>query len=232
MEKMDAIPLNSEKFKMLSVNELTFLDSSAFLQGSLSSLVETLVKSNHQFDIVKEAGYSEKDLKLLLRKGVYPYDYVTDLSRLNDTNLPPRKEFYSKLKAENITRKDYSHACKVWKHFQCRNLSHYTKTYVASDVLLLAECVINLRNMIQKEFELDLANYLSLPMLAKDIMLKESQVKMELISDHEMINLIRKNIRGGLSYVNTRYCDLDKMKNLHPDEDFAILYADANNLVS
>ena len=54
---------------------------------------------------------------LLLRKGVYPYEYMDSWERFNETLLPPKKAFYSKLDLEDISDKDYLHAKKVWKEF-------------------------------------------------------------------------------------------------------------------
>ena len=45
---------------------------------------------------------------LLLRKGVYPYEYMDSWERFNETSLPPRKAFYSELNLEDITDKSCS----------------------------------------------------------------------------------------------------------------------------
>ena len=57
---------------------------------------------------------------LLLRKGVYPYEYMDSLKRF--TELPSKKDFYSKLNLEDITDEDYMHAQKVWKVFNIKIL--------------------------------------------------------------------------------------------------------------
>ena len=51
---------------------------------------------------------------LLIRKGVYPYEYIDSQERYNETSLPDKTPFYSKLNLEDITDKDYKHAQKVW----------------------------------------------------------------------------------------------------------------------
>ena len=58
---------------------------------------------------------------LLLRKGVYPYEYMDSWERFNETSLPPKKDFYSELTLEDISDKDYSHAQKVFEKILCRN---------------------------------------------------------------------------------------------------------------
>ena len=54
---------------------------------------------------------------LLLRKGVYPYEYMYSWQRFNEIYLPPKKDFYSKLTLEDICDKDYKHAQKVFKEY-------------------------------------------------------------------------------------------------------------------
>ena len=53
---------------------------------------------------------------LLLRKGIYPYEYMGSWERFNETSLPEKKAFYSELYLEDITDKDYTHAQKYLKN--------------------------------------------------------------------------------------------------------------------
>ena len=62
---------------------------------------------------------------LLLRKGVYPYEYMDSWERFNETSLPNKKSFYSELNLEDITDKDYAHAQKVFKELKLKNLGNY-----------------------------------------------------------------------------------------------------------
>ena len=54
--------------------------------------------------------YIGNQLSLLLRKGVNTYDYVDSMRKLDETSLPPKEAFYSKLTDEDITDEDYQHA--------------------------------------------------------------------------------------------------------------------------
>ena len=67
---------------------------------------------------------------LLFRKGVYPYEYMDSWERFNETSLPPKNSFYSKLILENITDEDYKHTQKVWDTFNIKNLGEYHDLYV------------------------------------------------------------------------------------------------------
>ena len=113
--------------------------------------------------------FCSKDLNkfiLLLRKGVYPYEYMDNWERFNETSLPNNESFYSNLNSENIGDIDYRHGNNVFKRFKLKNLGEYHDLYVQSDTLLLADVFENFRNTCIKVYELDPAHFLSLPGLA------------------------------------------------------------------
>ena len=83
--------------------------------------------------------FSGNQLSLLLRKGVYPYDYVDCLKKLDEKSLPPKESFYSKLTGEGITDEDYQHAHTVCKEFSIETMKEYHKLYNLSDLLLSAD---------------------------------------------------------------------------------------------
>ena len=103
---------------------------------------------------------------LLLRKGVYPYEYMDNWEKFNETSLPSKESFYSNLNMEDIDDRDYRHGNNVFNKFKLNNLGDYHDLYVQSDTLLLADVFENFRDMCLKEYELDLAHFLSLPGLA------------------------------------------------------------------
>ena len=103
---------------------------------------------------------------LLLRKGVYPYEYMDTWERFRKISLPSKEDFYSNLNMENIIDIDYRHANNVFKVFKLANLGNYHDLYVQSGTLLLADVFNNFRDMCIKKYELDPAHFLSLPGLA------------------------------------------------------------------
>ena len=76
---------------------------------------------------------------LLLRKGVYPYEYMDSWGRFNETTLTNKKAFYGKLYLEDISDEDYIHPQKVFEELKLENLGDYRDLYVQSDALLLAD---------------------------------------------------------------------------------------------
>ena len=87
---------------------------------------------------------------LLLRKGVYPYEYMGSWIIFNETLSPDKKAFNSELNLEDITDKDYAHAQKVFKELKRKNLGNYHDLYVQSDILFLQMCLKTLETSILK----------------------------------------------------------------------------------
>ena len=100
---------------------------------------------------------------LLLRKGVYPYEYIDSWQRLDEKSLPDKEAFYSNLNMEDITDVDFMHAKRAFKNLTNKNLSDYHDLYVQSDTILLADVFQNFRNTCIKVYELDPAPFLSAP---------------------------------------------------------------------
>ena len=212
-------------------HNLRFIDSFKFMASSLDKLSSNLEKMSFQNT---SKFYDDTQLSLLLRKGVYPYEYMDSPKRLDETTLPPKEAFYSRLGGSGISDDDYAHAQKVWKGFGMKTLRDYHDLYNQSDVLLLADVFENFRDVCCKHYDLDPAWYYTAPGLAWDAALKITGVKLELLSDVDMLNMIEKGIRGGISMISNRY---GKANNKYMNEKYDkskdskyISYLDANNL--
>ena len=96
---------------------------------------------------------------LLLRKGVYPYEYMRDWEKFNGTSLPEKEDFRSHLNMEDITDADYAHAKTDSKDFEIKNLGEYHDLCVQSDTLLLADVFENFGNVCLQIYELHPANF-------------------------------------------------------------------------
>ena len=244
---IDCIPNNEEKYISFSKNikvgeykdkktgkvkdknfNIRFIDSFKFLPASLEALVNNLPK-----EAFNNLGryYKGDELSLLKRKGVYPYEYMNTEERFNETKLPPKEAFYSRLSGEGITDEDYKHALNVWDVFKMKTLKDYHDLYNKTDVLLLADVFENFRNNSLKNYKLDPAHYFTAPGLS---CLKMTGVNLELLSDIDMLLMVEKGIRGGISMISTRYGEAN---NKYMEGSFNknkpskyIQYLDANNL--
>ena len=76
----------------------------------------------------------------MLRKSVYPHEYMDSWKRFDKTSLPDKKDFYSILNMEDITDADYKHAKKVWKNFEMQNLAYFHDLHAQSDYYYIISC--------------------------------------------------------------------------------------------
>ena len=143
--------------------------------------------------------------ELLLRKGVYPYDYVDGPNKLEETSLPPKDSFDSLLSDQGISDKEYEHAQKVWQTFRCEKLGDYHDIYLKSDVLQLADVFENFRSVCLENYSLDPAHYYTAPGLSWDAMLLYINVEVELITDVDMYLMVENDIRGGISMISQKF---------------------------
>ena len=215
-----------QRFKTLDIGKSSFIDSLSLLDAGLAELVSDVVKSGHTFPILKSSGIynTEAQRKLLLfGKGIYPYEYVDSFERLSERKLPPREAFYSSLSERSVSVGDYNQACDTFAVFDCFDLKDYTALYCRLDTILLAEVLFEFIGETFTDFGLDVTNYISLPQISFDAMLKMTNVQLDYIPDTDMILAFENGIRGGVSYVNKRHVDVEK-------EGGVLVYLDFNNL--
>ena len=92
--------LGNKKDKLI---KLRFIDSFKFMATSLDSLTRNLVGGKGGEKLFGFENYSKLQYKLLTRKGVYPYEYMSSWDRFKDTKLPPIESFYSSLNISKIS---------------------------------------------------------------------------------------------------------------------------------
>ena len=245
---IDCIPNNEEKYisfsKTIKTGEYTnkrgetknkyfkivFKDSMKFISSSMEALVNNLPK-----DAFKnlEKYFTPEQTKILKRKGFFPYDYLDNIEKLKDTKPPPQKAFYSKLSGNGLSNNNYDHVLNVWKSFNMKTLKDYLKLYNESDVLLLTDVFENFRDLCLKNYGLDPVHYYTAPGLAWDASLKMTNINLELLTNIDMLLMVEKGIRGGISIISNRYGKANNkyMKDFNKMEPSKyLMYVDANNL--
>ena len=157
------------------------------------------------FNAYKFSIHDNNKFILLLQKGVYPYEYMDDWEKFNETSLHEKEDFYSYLYMEDITDADYAYAKRVCKDFEIKNLGEYHDLYIQSNTLLLADVFENFRNMCINFYELDPVKFLSAPGLAWQAALKKTKVKLDLLTNIDVLLMAEKGVRGRICNSIYRY---------------------------
>ena len=149
--------------------------------------------------------FNEAEMKLIARKGFYPYEFIDE------------------------------HAENVYNTFKRKDFGGYHWLYLKTDVLLLADIFENFRKMSLEYYKLDPANYLTAASLAWDAALLKTKIELELITNQEILTMIEKSKRGGLTFVGARRYAKANNKHMgdaydNKQESSYIAYVDANNL--
>ena len=176
---------------------LRFIDSIKFMSSSLDSLVNNMACGGGEFFGFED--YNECQYKLLIRKGIYPYEYRDNWDCFEETTLPPKSSFYSNLNMSGVNDQDYEHACKVWRDFRIRNLGEYHDLYLKTDDILLANIFEAFRKVCLDNYGLDPAHFYTAPGLAWQACLKKTGIRLELLLDPDMLLMFETGIRGGIT---------------------------------
>ena len=161
------------------------------MASGLDSLMDNLVEDNR----VGETGrtltgyedYSEAQYELLLKKGVYPYEYMTSWDKFNETRLPPKEAFFSNRNMSNISDKDSSHAQRVWKGFNIKNSGEYHDLCLKTDTILLTKVFEAFRSTCLECYSLNPAHFYTSPGLAWQACLKKRGIELDFLTDPDMI---------------------------------------------
>ena len=245
---IDIIAQNFEKYMTIKFANFRIIDSFAFLSSSLDSLSSNMnpyEESNTEKENINTlrmiykhtSNHFKNDEQFLkvIKKGVYPYEYIDGPDKFEETKLPPINKFYSSLHLNTVDEKSYKHALEIWNIFNMKNLGEYHDLYLKTDVLLLSDVFETFRNTALHNYNLDPAcNYLTLPSYSWDAMLYKTKVHLEQITDIDKYIFIERGIRGGISMITHRYAKANNKymgDKYNPNEENSyIMNLDANNL--
>ena len=144
------------------------------------------------FNTYRFSNHDKNKLILLLQKGVYPFQYMNDWEKFNETPFHEKEDFYSHLNIGDITDTDYTQAKRVCWDFEIKILGQYHDLPVQSNMLMLADVFENFRNICLKRYKLDPAKFLSAPGLIWQVALKKTKVKLDVWTDINMLLMVQK----------------------------------------
>ena len=204
------------------------------MSESLAVLAQNLLdKGEEHFFYLNKFITDERQRRVMKRKGVFPYNYLTNVKVLQEKMLPPKEMFYNDLTSKHITQEEYEFAGEVWKIFECKCIKHYLEIYLLTDCLLLCDVFENFRKNCLQQYNIDPCYYYSSPHFTLDAFLRFSKITLDLLSDVNKYLFIINGIRGGLSMVskwhsvaNNKYLENYDQKK----KSVFILDLDANNL--
>ena len=222
-ETLTAIPCNSETYVSFSFfvpvgrtkddqllyEEFPFLDSFRFLSGSLETLATTLETK----DSIQLYKHFTKHVEILQKKGVFPHSYLDSFDKLSEKSLPNYGyQWIISLSGQiDVSEEDFQHANKVWNMFGCENLSDYLMLFLKTDVILLVDVFEKSRRLFDQVYGLDPCHYYSAANISSDAMLKTTEVKLDLLSDIDMLLFCERAIRGRLNGIGEkRYMKANK----------------------
>ena len=188
----------------------------------------------------------DEKFRLMIRKGVYPYEYIAGWKKFEEISLPQKDAFYSRLNTKGISDQDYEHAQQAWNLMKKKTLGCYHDAYLKTDVLMLADVFETFRNTYFKNYELDSAHFYTTPGLAltaanceheerrKDCKICPDEFRLELLTDIDVLLIVEKDILDGITQAVKRYAKANNkyMKGLYnlDEESIYLLCLDAKNL--
>jgi len=224
------IPLTGEHNMMLQIGNIVFVDSCQFLATTLDNLVKALRKSGVD-KFVNTVRHFGNDDDAYFEKGCYPYEYMTDESKLDETELPPKSAFYNWLVGKDLDDEQYERAKQLWTKRSMTTLRDWHHFYLLLDVLLLADVFEAFRHTMIDVHGLDCLHFPSLPSITLQLALKVTDIELEL--RNRSGHLSHDAICGGLSYVAQHYAlaNFPAMSDYRSDLSSShLLYLDCNSL--
>jgi hypothetical protein len=151
--------------------------------------------------------------------------------------LVPRQYYFNTLRGNDISDEDYKLSETLVKNLNLSSFKDYVDAYLMADVLHLAQVINHFREMCLSKFNLDILYYITLASFSLDLLLKTTNVELELIQDPDQLLFFENSIIGGLSGANHRFSlsncfeeNEEKKQNIKDEPLISLVEYDANSL--
>ena len=169
-------------------------------------------KLSDEYKIITKRHF-QNNFESLKKKAYFPYEWLTK-ENLLDKELPSINKFYSSLKLQNISQKEYDNTIEIFNKLKCKNVKNYLEIYMKLDICLQADIFNVFRNTIWDKFEIDSSKHLTSCLLSLDLMLKYTGTKIQLFKDITMFDYADKSIVGGQCIASQNIANDDNEKQL------------------
>lgn len=223
---------SSERIRFLKYDTIvSFVDSMQYVNASLEKLVSEHCVSQQPFNCVDSV--FGQNSTLMQRKGVFCYDYVSSWEAYSLSTLPTISSFRNSLLQSPCSVHDYLHAQNVFKQLKCKTLKDYSMAYLRSDVALLADCMLSIREQLFLDYKLDLFCFISLPHFAFTAAMYMTGAIIDLFEDIDMYLFIESSVRGGITQQSCKFTRANNQScpDYNPSVSLShILYIDVNSM--
>ena len=214
------IPKSLENYVSVQVGCLKFLDSNRFLSSSLQKLIASL----DTFKYMDSNGLTDS---LFKKKLAYPYEKFNPENISIDSLSQPlnltKEDYWSTLTQSYPCDDDIKRTQQLIDKCNITTPQQLTMLYLKMDVLQLADVFENFVEKSTLMYGINPFYSYSAPGYTWKAGLKLTNIKLDIIHSKELLLLLEKNIRGGISSVMGD-------RHVQSDENKQILYIDANNL--
>ena len=101
---------------------------------------------------------------------------MDDGEKFEETSLPPKDAFYSRLNMRGIGDQDYKHAQQVWNTMEKKTLECCHDMYLKIDTLLLADVSETFQDTLLKDCGLDPAQFLHHTWIGMAVLIKDIHI--------------------------------------------------------
>ena len=256
LQELPVIGFNSSVYDLNLIKPAFFQNITSnpapSVDGDKKSPIKFLIKNNNEYKCVSTQKFKFLDIKNYIapgfsyakylaaydidqNKGFFPYEYLTSLDKLDETQLPSKEAFYSSLKEEHISDQDYEYCQQIWVEENMKTVKDFLIWYNNLDVTPFLKAVEK-QSQFYCSLKLDMfKDGVGIPGLTLKYLFQTlpPEVYFGLINNKnsDLHKLLREQMVGGPSLIFHRYHEKDKTYIRGSDELVkSIIGFDANAL--